>query len=337
MNLLLTKAVLLVLLVLSLFLLFIKIYTNGHHIDKISDKNLTLSKIEQKQKKELDLKSILRECNKTLDKRYKTVASEIEDYMRALEIVKKEEEYIKEINISKKIKPVNIKKSKQIATTTKSQSRLPKIVIIMDDICSKLQAHMLKEIPLKITPSIFPSTCDHPDTPKIAKLFRSFMVHTPMQAYHYSSPEIDTLNTDDSIKVIEKRIKKIKDDFPNLSAINNHTGSMFTSDEKSMKNLFSILKKYDINFVDSRTSAQTKAAQTAKEYGMNIYERNIFLDNIDDVDEILKKIKESIDYAKAHRLAIAICHPRENTFKALIEAKNLFKGVEVVYIDELYR
>ncbi len=333
---LLAKVALLVLLVLSIFLLFIKYYTNSYNSKNLNDKNTTLDL--NKSPEKIKSLPVLNECNITLDKRYKTIASEIEDYMRARKIVEQEEQKIKEINISdiKKVDNYNEKKQKP-QIVKKKKSKLPRVVIIMDDICSKLQAQMLKEIPIKITPSIFPSTFDHPDTPQIAKLFSCFMVHTPMEAYHYLTPEEDTINIGDSKELIDQRIKKIKDDFPNLSAINNHTGSMFTSDAKSMKDLLYVLKKYNINFVDSRTSAQTKVKRIAKEYGMSIYERNIFLDNIDDVDAILQKIKESVSYAKRHHLAIAICHPKESTFQALLQAKDLFKGVEVVYIDELYK
>ncbi len=343
MNLLLTKVALLVLLVLSSFLLFIKYYTNNAASLRSIEKNTTTIVKQGYIKK--DTITLRHECNKTLDRRYKTIASEIEDYIRSREIVKKEELKIKDINISaikkstffreKKIEENISKRAVKIKKDKKADS-LPKVVIIMDDICSKFQAKMIKEIPIKITPSIFPASCDHPDTPQIAKEFSSYMVHTPMEAYHYLSPEEDTLNTGDSKELIERRIKKIKEDFPNLSAINNHTGSMFTSDIDSMRDLFSVLKKYGINFVDSKTSAETKAKLVAKEYRLKIYERNIFLDNIDDVDAILQRIKESVEYAKNHHLAIAICHPKESTFKALLRAKKLFDAVEVVYIDELY-
>ena len=168
-------------------------------------------------------------------------------------------------------------------------------------------------------------------------MFRCYMVHTPMEAFHYPKEEKYTLKTRDSFQTILQRIAQIKHDFPRLTAINNHTGSKFTSDPSAMDKLFCALQKYGIHFVDSRTAATTKACQIGKIHGQHVLSRNVFLDNVDDVDAILARIKESVAYAKKHKVAIAICHPRPATFEALREAPKVIKGVRVVTIDALYK
>jgi len=45
----------------------------------------------------------------------------------------------------------------------------------------------------------------------------------------------------------------------------------------------------------------------------------------------------AVKKAKKSGLCIAICHPRQKTFVALREAKNLLLGVKLIYVDELYR
>ena len=102
-----------------------------------------------------------------------------------------------------------------------------------------------------------------------------------------------------------------------------------------MERLFCALDKYDIEFVDSKTAPHVKGKEIGALHHKVVLERNIFLDNEPDVGYILNQLKKALRYAKRHGVAIAICHPRPETFKALQEAKKLFKGVKLVTIDEL--
>ena len=156
-----------------------------------------------------------------------------------------------------------------------------------------------------------------------------------MEAYHFARVESQTLETNDSLQTIEERIKKLKKLFPAAKYLNNHTGSKFTSNLKAMERFLPILKKYNLNFLDSRTSPNTKAQTAAKEFNMTLLSRDIFLDNIGDVSYIRHQLKEAVRISKKRGYAIAIGHPRKATFKALKSAKDILKGVEVVYINEI--
>ena len=211
----------------------------------------------------------------------------------------------------------------------------PRLAIIMDDIGNAKQARAFKKISFPMTPSIFPATSTHSNTPTLAKSFKSYMVHMPMEAFHFANPEENTLHVGDSLDIIEEKIAAMVQDFPDAVAINNHTGSKFTSDAKAMDRLFCILDKYDITFIDSKTAPHTKGVSIGKLHHKVVLERHIFLDNEADVHYILKQLRKAVRYAKKHGEAIAICHPRPETFKALKQAASLLKGVKLVYIDEL--
>ena len=105
----------------------------------------------------------------------------------------------------------------------------PRLAIIIDDVSFPWQTRMIKEIPYKVTPAFFPPTKGHPETVRLSHEFPFAMIHLPMESKNYSSPEEDTLNTTDSIEVIEKRIKRIKEWFPHIVYYNNHTGGYFTA------------------------------------------------------------------------------------------------------------
>jgi len=235
----------------------------------------------------------------------------------------------------KNFKPLcKIEKSKYRVKTFDTSH--PSIVIIMDDISSQKEIDELKSLDLNITPSIFPCTKTHKDTPAIASKLKYYMVHTPMQAFNYAHPEIGTLKVSDSLDEIDKAILAIHKDFPKLIAINNHTGSEFTSDLKAMDRLFCVLKKYKINFIDSKTAPHTLGKEMGKIYGMRVYNRDVFLDNIPDKNYILDQLKKAVKKAKKSGLCIAICHPRAKTFKALKSAKRILGKVKLIYANELY-
>ncbi|HEB9423371.1 TPA: divergent polysaccharide deacetylase family protein [Campylobacter jejuni] len=215
-------------------------------------------------------------------------------------------------------------------------SKKPKLAIIIDDMANASQVRGLKALNLKLNPSFFPSDKNHSETPKLALKFDFYIVHLPLAAINYNKPELDTLNPNDSKERIFKKIKQIKKDFKDLRYINNHTGSLFTSNEEAMRKLYEVLKNQNIFFVDSKTTGNSKANKIAKELSMPYIQRDVFLDNEDDVNYVKKQLESAVKLAQKKGFVIAIGHPRKNTFKALEQSKDLLKGVDLVYLSEIY-
>ncbi|ECP8539269.1 divergent polysaccharide deacetylase family protein [Campylobacter jejuni] len=215
-------------------------------------------------------------------------------------------------------------------------SKKPKLAIIIDDMANASQVRGLKALNLKLNPSFFPPDKNHSETPKLALKFDFYMVHLPLAAINYNKPELDTLNPNDSKERIFKKIKQIKKDFKDLRYINNHTGSLFTSNEEAMRKLYEALKNQNIFFVDSKTIRNSKANKIAKELSMPYIQRDVFLDNEDDVNYVKKQLESAVKLAQKKGFVIAIGHPRKNTFKALEQSKDLLKGVDLVYLSEIY-
>ncbi|EAI7259133.1 divergent polysaccharide deacetylase family protein [Campylobacter upsaliensis] len=211
----------------------------------------------------------------------------------------------------------------------------PKLAIIIDDMANEEQTRSLKALNLKLNPSFFPSHALHPNTPKLAKEFEFYMVHLPLKALSFQN-KMSVLSPEDSEEEIEKTIAKIKGEFKNLKFINNHTGSLFTSDEEAMRRLYKVLDKYHLSFVDSKTIHNSKAPKIAKEMQKIYIKRDVFLDNEDDVIYVKNQLLSAVKLAQKKGYAIAIGHPKKNTFKALKESKELLKSVDLVYLSELY-
>ena len=271
-------------------------------------------------KKELEKTKKRNKVDKKLKKTIvkKVISSEAMDYKKSLES-------------HKPIKP-----PKKSQNTLVVKSKKPLLAIIIDDVAYKGEVKNIKMLPFKVTPSFFPPTKRHPDTPKLAKEFSFYMVHLPLQALHYPHPESKTLLITNSQKDIDSRIKNIKRWFPRDKFVNNHTGSRFTSDDKAMIKLFKALNKNRMIFIDSRTSADTVAPKVAKIFHKKLLSRDIFIDNIADISYIRGQLKKAVKKAKKNGYAIAIGHPHPKTFEALRKSKSLFKDVKLVYVSTIY-
>ena len=211
-----------------------------------------------------------------------------------------------------------------------------KLVLIIDDVATFEHAGMIKSLGLKITPSIFPATKTHPDTPNIARTFEFYMIHLPMQAKHFDSPEIGTLTINESFESMHEKIKKIRKDFPRAKYTNNHTGSRFTSDYDAMDKAYRALIEQGFIFVDSKTIAQTAVARAAKKYNQPYISRDIFLDDDPSAAAVRRELVAAINLAKKRGYAIAIGHPKKNTIAVIKASKNnILKDVEVVYLKDI--
>jgi len=219
----------------------------------------------------------------------------------------------------------------------KEWTKKPKLAIIMDDIGYLWQAKELLELGFKVTPSVFPQSAKTPDTPKIASLLPFYMIHIPLEAIEFYQKGQEWFFVHDTPEALEQKFQKIVRDFPTMKYLNNHTGSKFTADIPAMRRLYELIGSRGFVFVDSRTTAESKAPVVAKERKKPLLSRDVFLDNSRDESAIRRQIIEAVGIAKKRGYAVAIGHPHPETFRALKGAKQLFDGVDLVYVDEIYK
>ena len=240
---------------------------------------------------------------------------------------------IKEPTVEKVTEPQEVKEEKKVV---KAVSDKPKLAIIIDDMTTKKQINSVLNLGYTVNMAFLPPTTGHRNSAKITQSLENiYMIHLPLQASSSRYEEENTLHINDSIDIIENRIKYLRKIYPNTQYLNNHTGSKFTSNQAAMDKLFEVLKKYNYTFIDSRTTAKSVAAKSSKKYGVKMFSRNIFLDNKKDKTYIQNQLKKAIKSAKKHGMAIAIGHPYSITFQTLKESKHLLKDLELVYIDQL--
>ena len=226
------------------------------------------------------------------------------------------------------------KKEEETPRVTKSKDEKTKLVIIIDDITTKEQVAKASNLPIEVTLAFIPPKLEG-EKSLLGNNFRSPMIHLPLEATSKTHNTKETLMVGDSYEKIEQRIETIRNSYPTIRYLNNHTGSRFTQDSESMDRLIRALKKHNFIFVDSRTSGATVAKSITQKYGMRYIGRNVFLDNDPTQGAILAQLKEAIALARKNGSAIAIGHPHSATFSVLKNNQHLFENIDVVTIDKI--
>lgn len=146
------------------------------------------------------------------------------------------------------------------------------------------------------------------------------LAHIPMEPLNSA---LDTgpnaLNTDLTDQEIKYRLDWALSQTPGVVGINNHMGSLFTSDVRGMKLVMGELRRRGLLFLDSRTTPNTLGAKLAHLNQVPFAVRNIFLDHHDNLDFIYGQLEELEAFAKRQGYAVAIGHPRDATIEALAQ------------------
>jgi polysaccharide deacetylase 2 family uncharacterized protein YibQ len=104
-----------------------------------------------------------------------------------------------------------------------------------------------------------------------------------------------------------------------------------------MQWLMAELHPSGLYFVDSRTSAQTKAFDIAKQYQVPSLKRDVFLDDVNEPKAIEYQLNRAIELAKSRGYAVAIGHPYPATLQVLsgVIQKISLHGVTLVPVSHL--
>jgi len=212
---------------------------------------------------------------------------------------------------------------KEIVRHSISKEAKPEIAIIIDDLgYDSSMAEKFLNLDQNITLAILPHS---PLQRKIAtKAYHKgieVMLHLPMEPVEYPSVQpgpgalLSSMTTDQMIRQLEEDIDAV----PFISGVNNHMGSKITAVSTKMYQIFSILKKNDLYFVDSRTTRNTLCRPSARLLRIKFAERDVFLDNIRDSDAIRRQINKLIKKADKNGEAVGIAHPYKITYTILQE------------------
>lgn len=124
---------------------------------------------------------------------------------------------------------------------------------------------------------------------------------------------------------------------PQVVGVNNHMGSSLTENPQAMRVVMRELKQRDLFFLDSRTSADSRAYQIARDMGIPTAKRHVFLDNDVQPSQIVAQLHRLAEMASEQGYAIGIGHPYPETLRALKDTLPMIRqaGIQIVPISHL--
>lgn len=219
----------------------------------------------------------------------------------------------------------------------------PMIAIVIDDmgVDRKRSRHMWRDVPGPLTLSFMTYADDLGEqTAQARAAGHELMLHMPLEPSNAAvDPGPNALMT----AMADADLKRLAEwgiaRFDGFVGVNNHMGSRFTEDPRAMRVVLKAVRDKGLLFLDSRTTPKSVVRRVARELGLPVLERNVFLDNDNDVDKVLHQLEQVERLARSHGQAIAIGHPRDATIEVLKtwipEARA--RGLNIVPVSVLYR
>lgn len=164
------------------------------------------------------------------------------------------------------------------------------------------------------------------------------MLHLPMESVANERPEIQELRPGMSQADIANAVATMLGTVPYAAGVNNHQGSLATSNPQLMAELMPVLHEHQLFFIDSRTTAATVAYDAAQSAGVPCAFRNVpFLDDVQDVSAVRRQLEIAAKDAHQKGEAVAIGHPHPATLRALAEflPQAQSQGIHLVHASDL--
>jgi uncharacterized protein len=222
------------------------------------------------------------------------------------------------------------------------QAAGPRLAIILDDVganSSSLDAIFALHYPLTL--SVLPN---HPRSAEIAEEAHrrgyQVMLHLPMESIANETPEPQELHPGMSSEQVSSALNSMLFSVPDAVGVNNHQGSLATSNSQLMGELMPLLRSHHLFFIDSRTTAATTAYEQAQSAGIPSAFRNVpFLDDVAEVGAVRRQLQLAFKEAREKHDAVAIGHPHPETLRALSELlpQAESQGIRLVHASDLVR
>jgi polysaccharide deacetylase 2 family uncharacterized protein YibQ len=216
----------------------------------------------------------------------------------------------------------------------------PRLAIIIDDLGNDRGAgDAVISLPFPLTVSVLPKLPFSAELSEEAyRRGDQVLLHLPMQAQSATMPpEQAELRVGMSAEQVRSTFAGMLETVPHVVGVNNHEGSLATSDPALMEALMPALRERGLFFIDSRTTAATVAYDEAERAGLAAASRKVFLDDRPQRDAIRAQLQTAASDAVRDGSAIAIGHPHPETIAALAETVPALeaRGIRMVFASDL--
>jgi polysaccharide deacetylase 2 family uncharacterized protein YibQ len=153
---------------------------------------------------------------------------------------------------------------------------------------------------------------------RIREAGKEVFLHQPMEALGGQNPGPGAIYTGMESGEVRAVLERNLAELGPVAGINNHQGSRITMDEELMETVLDTCLRHGIYFLDSRTTADTVAPRVAKSLGIRIGERDVFLDNVQEREAMIRSLNEGLARAEDRGAAVMIGHTWSPELAALL-------------------
>ncbi|MBN1297440.1 divergent polysaccharide deacetylase family protein [bacterium] len=221
----------------------------------------------------------------------------------------------------------------------------PRIALIFDDFGrdTAIAQRFLRELDVPVTLAVIPyQEASREIVSMIRQAKQTAFLHMPMEpldasamgnlAAHYL-----TVSMDDA--ALRSNTRRMLDDYPGITGVNNHTGSKLTRDRRAMTAVLKAIRDSDrdLIFIDSRTIADTVAETVARELDIPTASRNVFLDQGTNGGDVATNMERLLKTAEEKGQAIGIGHAIGSTLDQVRAAIPEIhrRGIRIVPVNDL--
>ena len=200
-----------------------------------------------------------------------------------------------------------------------SKSNSIKIAIIIDDIgYSHEHGLAAMSLPGALTFAIIPHSPEADFFADIAKKQqKEVILHAPMSNVHNIPLGKNGLSESMDEGRFKEALNLSLDSLPYAIGMNNHMGSLLTQKALPMEWVMQALQKRSLYFIDSRTTPESIAWETAQAFNIPSLQRDVFLDHTPTTEFISQQFNKLTQIAKRKGYAIGIGHPYPKTIDYL--------------------
>jgi uncharacterized protein len=136
------------------------------------------------------------------------------------------------------------------------------------------------------------------------------IVHLPMQPKKGKASWLGPkpITVDLSHKQVKQRVEEALKSVPYAVGMNNHMGSLAVEDEDIVRAIVEVAKERKLYLIDSGTSPNSKFPEIAKELGVPLLRRDVFLDDISSSSHVRKQMVKLAKITEINGKGIAIGH-----------------------------
>jgi len=228
-----------------------------------------------------------------------------------------------------------------VRKTRRLSRHKPKLVFVIDDMghTPKYRDRLMK-LGNHVTYAILPMLPYSQAYSQLSKKTGAEVIlHLPLESSKGTipGPGLITERMTDShiLDVLGRNLRSV----PHHVGVNNHMGSLGTSDSQLMTVILKELKRRGLFFFDSYTTTQTVGFRIGGRIGLPVLKRDVFLDNKDDQTAVREQVRKLAALARKKGFAIGIGHYRYNTLKVFEKEipRLIREGFEIISLSDLIR